>query len=542
MWKVTIKGLVAHKLRLALTALAIVLGVTFVSGTYVLTDTLHSTFTSLFGHVYQNVSFEIRGKAAFSSSSGAGVDSTADRKPVPEGIAAAVSQVPGVEYVDGSVSGYAQFVAPDGKAISTGGAPTLGFSFDPYPQLSSLRLVAGRAPTGPHDVVIDEGTAKKYHFEVGDRVRMLLAGPPETFTVTGIVTFGTADNLAGATLAAFDLSTAQVIFDSRGHYDTINILAKPGVNKARLQTEIAKVLPPGVEVVTGQTVANEQTSTINSDLSFFSTALLVFAFISLFVGGFTIFNTFSITVGQRTRELALLRIVGANRRQVFGSVLGEAALVGLVSSLVGLGLGVLAALGLERVRHHIAVRPVGVRGSHSGGRHRRGRRGDRGLGHQPGPARRAHPAGGGAGPPPRRRGGAVAAQGDHRRCRRHRWRCLPIGRPGGPGHRAGGLGRARGVHRCRHAGPHRGPSHVERPRAPAGRPPRHRREVGTGELHAQPAPHRPDLGCSYGRVGPGVRHRRLRRLAVQIGYGQRRQRHQRRLHNHQLEFGGGRVQ
>jgi putative ABC transport system permease protein len=347
MWKVTVKGLLAHKLRLALTALAIVLGVTFVSGTYVLTDTLHSTFTSLFGHVYQNVSFEIRARAAFSSTSGAGVDSTTDRKPVPESIAATVRRVPGVEYADGSVSGYAQFVAPDGKAISTGGAPTLGFSFDPYPQLSSLRLVAGRAPIGPHDLVMDEGTAKKYNFQLGDRVRVLLAGPPATFTISGIVTFGTADNLAGATLAAFDLPTAQVIFDSRGRYDTINILAKPSVNKVRLQQAIAKVLPPGVQVVTGQTVAKEQTSAVNGDLSFFSTALLVFAFISLFVGGFTIFNTFSITVGQRTRELALLRIVGASRRQVFGSVLGEAALMGLMSSLLGLGLGVLAALGLE---------------------------------------------------------------------------------------------------------------------------------------------------------------------------------------------------
>ncbi len=343
MWKVVVKGLRAHKLRLALTALAIVLGVTFISGTFVLTDTLHNTFTTLFGQVYQNVSFEIRGQAEL----GTQAAGNAERNPVPQSILAAVRHIPGIAYADGSVGGYAQFVAPNGKAIVTGGAPTLGLSFDPDRQLSSLRLVEGGAPTNADDVVMDQGTATKYHFVVGDRVRVLLAGPPQTFTLTGIVTFGTADNLAGATLAAFYLPTAQILFNEAGHYDSINVLAKPGANKTSLERAIAGVLPRGVEVVTGQTVANEQASAINGDLSFFSTALLVFAFISLFVGGFTIFNTFSITVGQRTRELALLRIVGASRRQIFRSVLGEAVLVGLASSLLGLGLGVLAAVGLE---------------------------------------------------------------------------------------------------------------------------------------------------------------------------------------------------
>ena len=194
---------------------------------------------------------------------------------------------------------------------------------------------------------MDVGTADKYHFTVGDHVRVLLSGPTRTFTISGLVKFGSADNLAGATLAAFDLPTAQRLFDEVGHFDAIDVLAQPGTDKATLQRAIAKDLPPGVEVVTGQTVANEQTNSINQALGFFSTALLVFAFISLFVGGFTIFNTFSILVGQRTRELALLRIVGASRRQVFRSVLVEAALLGLVASLVGLGLGVLAAVGLE---------------------------------------------------------------------------------------------------------------------------------------------------------------------------------------------------
>jgi putative ABC transport system permease protein len=341
MWNVTIKGLLAHKLRLALTALAIVLGVTFISGTFVLTDTLHNTFSNLFGNIYAKVDFQVRGVAQLGSGG------NAVRNELPESLLATVRGVPGVSAAEGQVTGYAQYIGHNGKAIQTGGAPTLGVSFDPYPQLSSLHLVAGGPPTTSAEVVMDAGTAQKYDFSVGQQVRILTAGPTQTFTIVGIADFGTANNLAGATLAAFTLPTAQSIAQETGKLDDINVVTAPGADKSAVQQAIDKVLPPGVEVVTGQTVVNESTSSVNQALGFFSTALLVFAFISLFVGAFTIFNTFSIIVGQRTRELALLRIVGANRRQIFRSVLGEAALTGLVSSVIGLGLGVLAAVGLE---------------------------------------------------------------------------------------------------------------------------------------------------------------------------------------------------
>ena len=343
MWRITVKGLRAHKLRLALTALAIVLGVTFVTGTLVLTDTLNNTFTTLFGQVYQNINFEVRGVAAFPTSGAAG----AIRKPIPESIIAAVKDVPGVAVAEGGVSGYAQFIAPNGKAVTTGGAPTIGLSYGADRRLSSLRLVAGMPPTTSTQVVMDQGTARKYHFSVGNQVRILLPGSPQTFTLSGIVAFGTADNLAGATIAAFNLPTAQQLFGEQGHLNTIDVITTPNANKTAVEHGISAVLPAGVEVVTGQTVAAEQSSAINQSLGIFSTALLVFALISLFVGGFTIFNTFSITVGQRTRELALLRIVGASRRQVFRSVLFEALLLGVTASLVGIGLGVLTASGLE---------------------------------------------------------------------------------------------------------------------------------------------------------------------------------------------------
>jgi putative ABC transport system permease protein len=347
MRRVTLRGLLARKLRLALTALAIVLGVTFVTGTLVLGDTLNRTFDNLIGTAYRHVSFQIRGKAAFNNSTAVAVDSTADRKPIPEAIATAVRRVPGVSYAFGSVGGYAQFMARDGNAIGKGGGSTLGFAFDPNPQLSPYRLVAGHAPTSSDDVVMDKATATKYHFALGDRVLVNLPDRPQTFTITGLVTFGSDDNLAGVTLAGFDPATARALFNSRGYYDTISVLAAPGADTVKLQRAIAATLPPGVEVVSGQTVVSELSNAVNNELSFISTALLIFAFISLLVGGFTIFNTFSITVGQRTRELALLRLVGASRRQVFRSVLGEAAVTGTCASLIGLGVGVVAALGLK---------------------------------------------------------------------------------------------------------------------------------------------------------------------------------------------------
>ena len=341
MRNVTLKGLLAHKLRLALTALAIVLGVTFISGTFVLTDTLHNTFSVLFGSVYQKIDFQVRGVAQL----GSGANAT--RNELPESLLATVRRVPGVEAAEGGVEGYAQFVDHDGQPIQTGGAGTLGISYDPDQQISALHIIAGGPPVTSGDVVMDAGTAQKYDFTVGQRVRVLSAGPVRTFTISGIAEFGSVSNLAGATLAAFTLPTAQAVVQEVGQLDFIDVVTAPGASKPTVQRDIARVLPTGVQVVTGQTVVNENTSAVNQALSFFSTALLVFAFISLFVGGFTIFNTFSITVGQRTRELALLRIVGASRRQVFRSVLAEAALTGLVSSVIGLGLGVLAALGLE---------------------------------------------------------------------------------------------------------------------------------------------------------------------------------------------------
>src|SRR6202035_1691937 len=274
MWKVTIQGLLAHKLRLGLTALAIVLGVTFISGTFVLTDTLHNTFSELFGNIYSKVDFQVRGVAQLGSGG------NAVRNELPQSLLATVRGVSGVSAADGQVTGYAQYVGHNGKAIQTGGAPTLGVAYDPQPQLSSLHLIAGGPPATSHDVVMDAGTAQKYDFTVGQRVKILSAGPAQTFTITGIAEFGTANNLAGATLAAFTLPTAQAIAQETGKLADINLVTRPGADKSAVQQAIAKVLPPSVQVVTGQTVVNESTNSVDQALGFFDTALLIFAFIS----------------------------------------------------------------------------------------------------------------------------------------------------------------------------------------------------------------------------------------------------------------------
>jgi putative ABC transport system permease protein len=342
MRKVTLRGLLAHKLRLALTALAIVLGVTFISGTYVLTDTLHNTFSSLFTSVYSKIDFQVRGVAQFGSGQ------SATRNLLPDSLLPRVQDVPGVAGAFGNVTGYAQFIAHDGKPISST-IGTLGVGFDANPLISNLHLIAGNPPATSHDVVMDAATAKSYDFSVGQRVRILGGGlkSAETFTITGIAQFGTADNLAGQTLAAFTLPTAQRVVGESGLFGFISVVTKPGADKAAVQRSIARALPKDAEVVTGQTIIDEDENAVSQGLSFFNTALLIFALISLFVGAFTIYNTFSIIVGQRTRELALLRVVGASRGQVLRSVLTEATIVGLVSSAVGVGLGVAGSLGLE---------------------------------------------------------------------------------------------------------------------------------------------------------------------------------------------------
>ncbi len=337
-----LKGLFAHKLRLFLTAIAVVLGVAFVAGTFVLTDTINKTFNTLFTEISAGTDITVR------SESGFGDDANFDvsRNTIPASLLAAVRAVPGVAAADGTVRGYAQFDDEQGKAVSTTGAPTLGFNWT-EPGLSPLTLRSGREPQRDGEVVVDAVTAREHDFALGDRIRILFRGPTGEFTVVGITGFGEADNLAGATLAIFEETTAQRVFGKVGRFDSIEAKATEGVSTVELRDRIVTVVPQGVEVITSKQVADESAKAVSQALGFLNTALLVFGGIALFVGGFIILNTFSILVAQRTRELALLRALGASRRQVMASVIAEAFAVGAFASVVGIGLGVLVAIGLQ---------------------------------------------------------------------------------------------------------------------------------------------------------------------------------------------------
>ena len=347
MWRAALKGLFAKKLRLLLTAASIVLGVGFVAGTYVLTDTMARAFDQLFATVASDTDVVVRAASAFEvTGQGAGGDGTSGRRPIPASVLETVRAVQGVAEARPSVQGYAQLVDPrTGEAIGGFGPPTIGLSWDPGSTVLTLR--EGRAPQGPGEVVVDAGTARAHDLRVGQEVRVITTGGPQRFEIVGIAGFGETDNLAGATLALFELRTAQELFDRVGRYDEIAVDAAEGVSASELRARIQARLPEGVEAVTSTTVAAENADAFKEALGFFRTALLVFAGISLFVGSFIIFNTFSIITAQRTRELALLRALGATRRQVTASVLLEAVVVGLAASVVGVAAGVGIAAGLR---------------------------------------------------------------------------------------------------------------------------------------------------------------------------------------------------
>ncbi len=332
--KVTLRNLNAHKVRLALTALAVMLGVSFVAGTLIFTQTLQNTFDTLFAQIGKGTDVVVRGQAAFDGQQG-----QTDRKPVPDSFLAQVRKVTGVVQLLPSVTGYAAVVGRDGKVVASTGPPTIGVAWHAIPDLSPLRLTAGRGPRSPGEVAIDTITAAKAGYRPGDRVRILTRGPAQTMTLVGIFQFGSLGNLAGATLTAFDPATAQRLLLKPGYVSEIDVHAAPGVSQAVLRARVQAILPAGFEAVTGAQVAKENATMIQQALKFLNTFLLVFGFLAVFVGAFIIFNTFSMLVAQRTRELALLRAVGASRAQVTRAVMGEALGVGVFAATVGLALG-----------------------------------------------------------------------------------------------------------------------------------------------------------------------------------------------------------
>jgi putative ABC transport system permease protein len=350
MWKVTLKGIWSKKVRFLLTGFAVMLGVAFVSGTFVLTETISNTFNGLFNDIYQHTDAVVRAKEEFS---GQGFGNEG-RGTVSADILPTVRNADGVAAADGTVQGLAIIVDKQGKALGSNGrgAPTLGFSYIPDRELSTIHLVEGRGPRGPNEVVIDKGSADDAGYRVGDKVPVITKAGRDEYTLTGIVKFGSTNSLLGATIAAFAPNTATRLLGTPGQFQAIDVKASSGVTQNEVVHNIRDALKaePGtsnIEVISGKDITAESQSNLKNNLSFFNTFLLIFAVVALLVGSFIIFNTFSIVVAQRSRELALLRAIGAGQGQVLNSVLFEAVLVGLVASTVGFVAGIFLAVGLK---------------------------------------------------------------------------------------------------------------------------------------------------------------------------------------------------
>ncbi len=338
MIRATLKSLMARKLRLVLSGMAVVLGVMFVSGSFVLTDTLDRSFTSLFSSVYTGIDAQVSVRP---KTGGGDAELDAAVATLPASTLDTVRSVPGVGAVTGDVAGSARAIGKNGKVLTTSGAPRFGDAWNE--DLSGQRVLReGRAPTGDREVVLGGFLAKSGGFAVGDDVAVLTSLPKETFEVVGIYGYqGNRDSLGGEMSMSFSPATAhRVLLGEPDTFSTITVQAAAGVSQDVLRERIATAIGADYQVKTGAELAKAQTDSIGEGLKFFNYILLGFAGIALFVGTFIIFNTFSIIVAQRTRELALMRAMGASRRQMMVSVVLEALVIGVIASVVGLGAGV----------------------------------------------------------------------------------------------------------------------------------------------------------------------------------------------------------
>jgi putative ABC transport system permease protein len=345
MGKATLKGILARKLRLALTTLAVLLGVAFVSGTFVLTDTMERSFDVIFRRTVTDVDLVVRARDPYT---GGG----SQRTRIPDASLARVRAVEGVKTADGTTFGYAQLVGHNGDSIQNGLAPTIGLSW-PESAEGPLALVhdgKSRAPRGEREVLVDEGTARANGFKVGDRVRVLLQGAAQQFTIVGLFGLKGQADLGGVTVAAFDLPTSERVLAAPGALDAIYLTTDPGAGPGVVSRNVQTALGSSYEVVPASKLAEERAEPVRQGVGNLRMALVGFAAVGLVVGSFIIFNTFAILIAQRTRELGLLRALGASRAQVLWSVVLEAAIVGVVAAGLGLAAGVgLAALLLRAV-------------------------------------------------------------------------------------------------------------------------------------------------------------------------------------------------
>ncbi|MGO9456900.1 MAG: ABC transporter permease, partial [Acidimicrobiales bacterium] len=353
MLKLTVRGLVAHRVRLAATAVAVMLGVGFIAGTYVLTDTLRTAITGVINQSQTDVAVIVQGRAAAttggqSATAVGGVTITQDTVDRVAGVA-------GVAAADGHSVGQVAVYGPDRRSVAAPGAPGLAFSVGTVPSLRPLTLRRGSFPAGPGQAVLDVATAARAHLGLGQRVEVTGPGAVRTFRLVGLVGYGDADTLAGATIVGLTLDETQTVLGTPGRVDEVVASADPGVTPEALAGRVAAALGPGFRVQTQRQAIAAATSSIDKGFAVFGDVLLVFAGVALFVAIFLIFNTFSILLAQRARELALLRCLGATRLQLVAAVMGESAAVGVAASAVGLGVGVVLALGIRRLLSSVGI-------------------------------------------------------------------------------------------------------------------------------------------------------------------------------------------
>jgi putative ABC transport system permease protein len=339
---VALKGLAARKVRALLTALAVVIGVSMISGTFILTDTMQKSFNGLFTETSAETDAVISGKEIVkNSTSGSGAT-------IPASMLQKVRALPQVDSAGGQVApaeaNVADIIGEDGKSVAK---ESLGGSYDAdNARFSPYRFKSGKPPHGAGEVAIDAGTAKKKHYEVGDTVVVSTLGKQHSYRISGTVSFGSVDSLGFASIAAWDVPTAQSLLHREGRFDAISVAAKKGTTPAQLVQALKPLVTSDLQVKDSDRQAKDAAKDMNDGLAMIRNVLLGFAAIALLVGGFVIFNTLSITVAQRTREFATLRTLGASRKQVMRSVRLEGLVVGLIASVLGLVAGIGIAKGM----------------------------------------------------------------------------------------------------------------------------------------------------------------------------------------------------
>ncbi|KRV48812.1 ABC transporter [Wenjunlia vitaminophila] len=345
MFRTALRNVLAHKARLMMTVIAVLLGVSFVSGTLVFTDTVGDAYTNSSAQSFANTSVAVRAENATAVGDSDPGEAPEELTYLDQSLLDQLGELPGAASVTGSLSGFTAIAEKDGDLVGDGwttrGGNYSGTRDSRYP------LVEGRAPAAPNEIALDSETVDRTGYALGDTIRLSVDGPVLKQKLVGVFTTDDGQVAAGGSLALFDTPTAQKLFAEPGKYNEIILKAAPGTSEEKLKQQVEELLPKGTEAQTGTYLADEQADNIAEATKTLSTVLLAFAAVALFVGIFVIANTFSMLVAQRTRELALLRAVGATRRQVTRSVLAESFVVGSVAASAGFGLGILIAMGMR---------------------------------------------------------------------------------------------------------------------------------------------------------------------------------------------------